>query len=117
MRLPPPLDEHYRHFAPAIEQRLEEFKAPKSEHDVFYEFCYCICTPQSKARNAWQVVEHLCAAQFYEQGFDPTPVLADPAHYIRFHHTKARRLLTHAAQIRDHGIALPQPSTSQELQR
>jgi len=117
MRLPPPLDEHYRHFAPAIEHRLEEFKAPKSEHDIFYEFCYCICTPQSKARNAWQVVEQLRAAQFYEQGFDPTPVLADPAHYIRFHRTKARRLLALRTQFGAISAVLAQESTSQELRQ
>ncbi|RMF36439.1 MAG: DNA lyase [Chlorobiota bacterium] len=117
MRLPPPLDEQYEHYAAAIERRLEEFKAPKSTHDIFYEFCYCICTPQSKARNAWQVVEKLRAAQFYEQGFDPTPVFANPAHYIRFHRTKARRLLALRTQFGAIGAALAQQSTSQELRR
>ncbi len=117
MRLPPPLDERYERYSSAIERRLAEFKAPKSTHDIFYEFCFCMCTPQSKARNAWQVVEHLRTAQFYEQGFDPTPVLANRAHYIRFHRTKAQRLLALRAQFDAISTALAQHSNTQELRR
>lgn len=93
MTLPPPLDRHYERFADAIAKRLRQFAAPKDEREVFYEFCYCICTPQSKARHAWQVERILREREFFERPFDPTPVLADRTHYIRFHRTKAARLL------------------------
>lgn len=117
MSLPPPLDELYKRYASAIERRLVEFKAPKSRRDIFYEFCYCICTPQSRARNAWQVVEQLCLAQFYEYGFDPTPVLADRAHYIRFHRTKAQRLDALRVQFDAVCKALAECSNSRELRQ
>jgi N-glycosylase/DNA lyase len=38
-------------------------------------------------------VHKLRAGRFFERGFDVEPILRDPAHYIRFHRVKARRLL------------------------
>ncbi len=76
----------------AIIQRLKDFRAvPKDEW--FYELCYCLCTPQSKAVHAAQVVEKLKALRFQQHPVDPTSILRDPTHYIRFHNTKAKRLL------------------------
>lgn len=76
----------------AIQARLQEFRAvPPTEW--FYEFCYCLCTPQSKAVNAAEVVRLLKLQRFREQAFDPTNILRNPSHYIRFHNTKAKNLL------------------------
>jgi N-glycosylase/DNA lyase len=76
----------------AIRRRLADFKnVPESEH--FYELAYCLLTPQSSAVNAGRVIEKLIAADFLGRGEDPTPILRAKAHYIRFHNTKARRLL------------------------
>jgi len=75
-----------------IQQRLSEFTiVPSGEY--FYELCYCICTPQSKAVHAFQCVEKLRKGNFREQGWDPTPILRNPEHYIRFHNMKAISLL------------------------
>ncbi len=93
MKLPIQLAEFYARFEREITARLEEFEAPKTEEDIFYEFCYCICTPQSKALHAMAVVETLRQRSFYTQPFNPEPVLCDRHHYIRFHRTKAIRLL------------------------
>jgi N-glycosylase/DNA lyase len=43
--------------------------------------------------NAFRVVELLQADGFYERGWDPVDLLRQPEHYIRFHATKAKRLL------------------------
>lgn len=93
IRLPCDLQEALQRFADAIKARLAEFQAPKDERDIFYEFCYCTCTPQTKARHALIAVETLRWRSFYEDPFDPAPILADRAHYVRFHRTKAARLL------------------------
>lgn len=69
--------------------------------DYFYELCFCLCTPQSKAAHADRVVSLLKERSFYEQGFDPVDLLRDPAHYIRFHRTKANRLLAARYQFPD----------------
>lgn len=75
-----------------IGTRLAEFAAvPPSEY--FYELLYCLLTPQSSAVNAAKVVDALKAGRFREEGFDPEPLLRSKAHYIRFHRTKAARLL------------------------
>ena len=76
----------------AIGKRLEEFSQIPSK-DYFYELAFCILTPQSSAANAEQTILELKQDKFWEQGFDPTSYLRNPKHYIRFHNTKAKRLL------------------------
>ena len=76
----------------AILKRLEEFsRVERSQY--FYELAYCILTPQSSAVNAAKAVERLQEKNFYEEQFDPEPVLFQKDYYIRFHRTKARLLL------------------------
>lgn len=77
---------------PQIVARLGEFATvPRSQW--FYEFCYCICTPQSRATHAGTVVARLEEQDFLHTGADPTSILASRDSYIRFHNTKAHRLL------------------------
>lgn len=44
-----------------IKERLEEFKdiLNQSDERVFAELAFCICTPQSKATNAWNAISTL----------------------------------------------------------
>ena len=45
---------------PAIESRLQEFKnvfAKADDNELFAELAFCLCTPQSRARNAWRSIE------------------------------------------------------------
>lgn len=83
---------HWEAHQAVIRERLTEFRAvPPREY--FYELLYCLLTPQSKAANAEQVIAKIRALGFPEQEIDPTPLLRDPAHYIRFHHQKSMRIL------------------------
>lgn len=86
------MKEAYRKMKDPIRQRLKDFRNVPAE-EYFYELCYCICTPQSKALNALEVQKKLMKARFLEQPLDPVPLLRDPTHYIRFHNQKAARLL------------------------
>ena len=90
--LPEDLLARFYEIRPAILKRLGEF-AQVAPEKYFYELCFCICTPQSRARNAFAVQSILEERNFLLQPFDPAPVLADRAHYIRFHNQKARNLL------------------------
>jgi len=90
--LPQILLDNYNILKPRIEARLLDFKNVMKD-DYFYELCYCLCTPQSKAENAKIVQEKLEAKDFYNTRFDPTDILREPKHYIRFHNQKAKRLL------------------------
>lgn len=78
-----------------IRNRLNEFeKVKKSEY--FYELCFCICTPQSKAENSLKVQNILKNLNFKEKEIDLntiTEILRQPDNYIRFHNQKAKRLL------------------------
>jgi len=76
----------------AIRARLRDFAAVPGE-EYFYELAYCLLTPQSSARDAGFAIDALQRAGFRERGVDPLPMLHQPGYYIRFHVTKARRLL------------------------
>lgn len=91
-QLPEPWASVYAERRPAILRRLEDFNAIPQEQ-YFYELAFCILTPQSSARNAEATIAELIAGDFFARGFDPTPHLRDPAHYIRFHNVKGKRLL------------------------
>lgn len=101
--------ERFNALRPAIQERLEDFRrVPPTQR--FYELCYCLCTPQSKAENADAVVKILQERDFERVGFYPVAILRDKAHYIRFHETKAKRLVKareewlNIAQILDSGM-------------
>ncbi|MFA6235457.1 MAG: DNA lyase [Bacteroidota bacterium] len=77
----------------AIRLRLDEFRAVQSER-YFYELCYCLMTPQSSALQCHAVASELERQEFREHAFDPTPLLRSwQGGYVRFHNTKAKRLL------------------------
>lgn len=90
--LPPELDNKLSEIRSEISSRLDYFSNVKSE-EYFYELCFCICTPQSKAKSAYVVQLELQKLDFRNREFDPTPILRNPANYIRFHNQKARRLI------------------------
>jgi N-glycosylase/DNA lyase len=106
------LRRRYKELRPTIQARLEEFaRVPPSQY--FYELCFCLCTPQSKAEHAYAVVAQLQERDFERVGFDPTPLLAHKAHYIRFHNTKARRLLAVRQQWQQIASVLTSRTSSQ----
>ena len=90
--LPEPWRSIYAERRPAIRRRLQDFaNVPASQY--FYELAFCILTPQSSAVNAEATIAELERDKFLQLGFDPVSHLRDPKHYIRFHNTKAKRLL------------------------
>lgn len=91
MKLKKELIEHYKVNQINIKNRLNDFKNVKPE-DYFYELCFCICTPQSKAKSALQVQNELMALDFFNNDLDVTQILRNPNFYIRFHNQKSKRL-------------------------
>ena len=72
-----------------IENRLKDFKK-LNEKDLFYELCFCLLTPQSKAKNADYCIKEMKKNKFFETGADPTLILKQK---IRFHNNKGKYLL------------------------
>ncbi|OGU16951.1 MAG: hypothetical protein A2X61_02335 [Ignavibacteria bacterium GWB2_35_12] len=92
MHLPANILQHYKKSKEQIRERLLDFKrVPESEY--FYELCFCLCTPQSKAANALIVVEKLKQLDFQNRKINPMKILNDKAHYIRFHNQKSKNLI------------------------
>jgi len=91
-KLPEILQTKLNVFGDEINKRLNEFQNVKDE-SIFYEFCFCVLTPQSSAKNAIEVQKKLTVSDFLNKPFDPTEILTDKNHYIRFHNQKAKRLL------------------------
>ena len=82
----------YHEWKDPIRSRLSEFASVRPD-EYFYELVYCLLTPQSSAVNAGKVVEVLKQAGQAGDGKQPVDILADRLHYIRFHNTKAKRIL------------------------
>lgn len=74
-----------------IASRLNEFSRVDAS-EWFYEACFCLLTPQSKAIHANAVIDRLKEGRYFEKGQEVTHILGDPLHYIRFHNVKAQRL-------------------------
>src|SRR3989344_7448608 len=56
------LAEKYAQKKPDIEKRLQDFKdvySTYSEKELFAELCFCLLTPQSKAKLCWRAIEKL----------------------------------------------------------
>ena len=100
MKLPVEIYEKYRILKPKIQKRLLEFKQVDPS-EYFYELCFCICTPQSKAASALQVQAQLQELDFYNNNINVTPILRNPKHYIRFHNQKTERLMLAKEQWRE----------------
>jgi N-glycosylase/DNA lyase len=97
-----------------IRKRLEEFSAvPHGEY--FYELVYCLLTPQSSAVNAGRAVETMRRSQRDRTGLEPVDILANRAHYIRFHKTKSERILRAREQFPEIALRLSNGATSAEL--
>lgn len=55
------LKDSYEKKKPEIKKRLEDFRKvwERSDEDVFVELCFCLLTPQSKARAADRAIKSL----------------------------------------------------------
>ncbi len=92
MVLPKELLNRYYLLKPDIEQKILEFCSIHQDQ-YFYELCFCICTPQSKASAALKVQHQLEKLNFKNNNFDPIDILSNKHNYIRFHNQKSLRLI------------------------
>ena len=81
--------ENYEKYKNEIRNRLKEFKEVKGK-GLFYELCFCILTPQSKAFNADYCIKELKKNNFLNRDYNPKPILKKK---IRFHNNKTKYLI------------------------
>lgn len=99
-QIPEEIFDKYQILKDQIRSRLWVFSQIKPER-YFYELCYCILTPQTSAVNADRAVNALEKADFLNVDFNPLDILDNRNHYIRFHITKAKRLLEMKIRFND----------------
>ncbi len=73
-----------------IKQRLNDFKKIDKDEDLFYELCFCILTPQSKAKLCWKAIEDLKKNDFLNKEINPLTFLLGRT---RFQNNKTKYLI------------------------
>lgn len=85
------LKEDYEKNKEAIQQRLKEFSQFSfSEKDYFYELCFCLMTPGSKAKNCDKAVKILKENDFLNKAINPARLIKG---LVRFHNNKGKYLI------------------------
>lgn len=64
-----------------------------NKEDIFYMLLFCLCVPQSKAVLADQCIKELRSKDFMEKGMSLESMCSLLRGRVRFHNTKAQRLL------------------------
>jgi N-glycosylase/DNA lyase len=80
--------EEYERKKEVIKKRLDEF-SKVSEENYFYELCFCLLTPGSKARQAEKVVDFLKKENFENKSIE----FGDELKKVRFHNNKRKNLV------------------------
>lgn len=84
----------YFEIKPQIEKRLDEYREiweKGSNEDIHAELCFCILTPQSKARNAWKAITEMRKDGILFKG--SAEELSKYLNIVRFKNNKAKYLL------------------------
>lgn len=64
----------------------------RSDNRLFAEFCFCLCTPQTKARNGFKTISELIKNDaLFNGGFEEISSLLKK--YVRFHNVKTENIL------------------------
>ena len=79
--------EHYKENKKIIKDKLKEFSKNK---DYFYELCFCLLTPQSKAKKCYEAIQILKQKDFLNNNFNIKPILKTRT---RFYNNKSRYLV------------------------
>lgn len=88
------IEKIYKEINKDIKKRLKEFKEVwknGNDEDIHAELSFCILTPQSKARNAWQAIINLRNANLLFNGTEKE--LVEHLNIVRFKNNKAKYLV------------------------
>ena len=87
------LKDLYKKLKPDIKKRLKEFESVRKAEDssgVYSELCFCLLTPQSKAKKCWSAIDRLKEKDLLYKG--KPPQLSKYLKEVRFRNNKARYL-------------------------
>ena len=75
-----------------IIKRLNGFSEISNKKDIFYEFCFCVLTPQSNAKRCAEAVEILKDLDFYNKKVNNRKILSVLRSKTRFYKNKTKYL-------------------------
>ncbi len=88
-----------RIYGPEISKTLRSFEGTRNNPQrIWEELVYCLCTPQTKARNALKAVERLRTVSLLDKPEKNKVALILREAGVRFHRTKAEKI-TEAVKI------------------
>ena len=85
----------YNKIKPEIIKRLDDFQvlwANSTDIDIFYELCFCLCTPQTKAVNADKAIKVLINDNVLLKG-SPSEISFYLKGLVRFHNNKSKYIV------------------------
>lgn len=76
----------------------KNFEPPKTDEEIFYELCFCICAPQTTFKNNIKVIEELKVHDLFnrEMSIDILERILKP---VRFYHNKAKWVMNAKANF------------------
>ena len=102
------LKETYSSLKPEIEKKLEQFRKiwdSEDEKRIFKELLFCLLTPQSKAENAWEIIEELDKNNLLLDAKED--ILREKLRRVRFRNNKAKYIKNAQAMfIKDGKISI-----------
>ncbi len=102
------LKETYSSLKPEIEKKLKQFKKiwdSEDEKRIFKELLFCLLTPQSKAENAWEIIEELDKNNLLLDAKED--ILREKLRRVRFRNNKAKYIKNAQAMfIKDGKISI-----------
>lgn len=107
------LERVYRKRKGIIEHRIKEFEGflDRDEEDIFAELCFCICTPQSKARACDRAINRMKETGTLLGGSEED--IASELQGVRFRQNKARYIVSAREQFsREGGIQIKRTLSS-----
>jgi len=87
--------QQYESMKSKLKKSLEQFKkvAEGSDDLLFSELCFCLCTPQSKARVSDAAIKSLVSSGDFFSASEKKVAVHLLKAGVRFHHTKAKRIV------------------------
>ncbi len=76
-----------------IKQRLEDFKRTRTEEEIFSELCFCLLTPQSKARSADKSIRIMNGKKILWDGSESDILSVLESCGVRFPQNKAKYIV------------------------
>lgn len=75
-----------------LKETFKRFGRKKTNEEIFYDLCFCICAPQTKFVNNRKVIDIIISMDFFHHDIIPHSLLEEICKPVRFYKNKAKYL-------------------------